>query len=352
MEAIKKRMETLEKNQKRMSSILNKNKKLAQDLAIMRGVLQKHAQNAEIMEEKWLDLSKRGMEQNLVIYGIQEEENARQKENCKEKVVTFLQKKMDLEISASQVWKAHRLGYRKADKVRPMVIKAAYEAKELIMENIGKLKGQKNGKTDLPLFISEQMPEGVVESKKKISARVQHLRSLDEGKPPSERKEIKIVNNKVLINGKVDEPEVKPPQPSDLFTTAEKQAEIDDINSRMVETVSKEIKKSVFTALAVTVSTLTEVNNAYIAVAQRFPAADHIMIGYGLKDQDSGKIKIGNCDDREYGGSINIRKVLSEEKQRDTAIFVVRKFGGVHIGAERFHTIQEMARQALTLLKN
>lgn len=42
-----------------------------------------------------------------------------------------------------------------------MIVKLSYAAKDLVMENIAKLKGKSNPNTGQVLFISEQIPEGV-----------------------------------------------------------------------------------------------------------------------------------------------------------------------------------------------
>lgn len=176
------------------------------------------------------------------------------------------------------------------------------------------------------------------------------MRDENEALAPENRKEIKIINNKVLVNDVLDEPEVKPPQPEELFPNPEKQDNIDKMSAQMVETDKVEKRNSIFTGLAVKVSSIEEVNNAYIAAAQRYPSADHIVAAYGFKDWNSGQIKFGHADDKEYGAGVGVRKIMAELKAKDTAVFVVRRFGGVHLGTERFHTIQAVARKAIQLL--
>lgn len=350
MESIKKRLEIIEKNQSRMVSILNENKRLVKELTLMKGMIQKQNQHNAVMEDKWLDLTKRGMEQNLIFYGVEETPDPKEKENCKEKVVQFLQEKMEINIDISQIWKAHRSGYRKPNKVRPIVTKVAYEAKDLIMGNVGKLKDQKNETTDLPLFISEQIPEGIIETKKKINARFQVLKELNDRKSVDQRKEIKVMSNKILVNGKVDTPEVITPQPADLFLCPERQEQVDIMNEYIVETAPIEIKNSVFTGFAVQVDSVQKVQQAYIAVAQRFPSADHIIAAYGLRDMETNSVKLGHADDREYGAGMCIRKTLAAIKAKNTAVFITRQFGGIHLGIERFKTIQKLTEQAVELL--
>lgn len=125
------------------------------------------------------------MEQNLILHGVDDSIEANDpksetpmfsfKERVKYSVIEFLKNTMKLDISIEDIWKAHCLGPHKTDKVRPIVTKVSYSAKELIMEHITKLKGLSNPKTKQIYFISEQIPEGVTERKKQLAVRAKNL---------------------------------------------------------------------------------------------------------------------------------------------------------------------------------
>lgn len=233
-----------------------------------------------------------------------------------------------------------------------MIVKMEYRAKEAIMENVGKLKGKTNPTTELPLFVGEQAPEGITEMRKNISARLKVLQKDNDTRPPHLRQEIKVIGDNISIDGQIQEVEVIPPKPLDLFLNPTQQEKVDQINETISETEPSEMLKSHFIGLATEVHSIKEVNLAYKAVAQRFPSAGHIMVAYGLKDSSSGKVKIGHCDDREYGGGLAIRKMMAENSIRDMAMFVVRLYGGVHLGGNRFKTISSVAKQAVDKYKD
>lgn len=109
------------------------------------------------------------------------------------------------------------------------------------------------------------------------------------------------------------------------------------------------MKNSEFIGLAAKVHSLEDINRAYVAVHQRFPSADHIMLGYAMRE--NGEIKSGFCDNKEYGSGSRIRKTIYEQKARNTAVFVVRKYGGLHLGYNRFAAIEQTAVKAITLLE-
>lgn len=249
------------------------------------------------------------------------------------------------------IWKAHRTGPFKQDKVRPLIIKVAYGAKELILEHMSKLKGRRNPTTKQSFFISEQIPEGIAEMRKQTSSRVKSLKEQNEKKPKEERSRITAVHDKVLVDGELQPPEVSTPQPSQLlFLSPDHQKRVNQIQQKMVKTEPEIVKSSEFIALAVKVHTVEQVNDAYIAAAQRPPAADHVMLGYAFREDST--LKTRSCDDREYGAGPRIRKTIFESKAKNMAVFVVRKFGGLHIGYNQFNIIEQEAKKAIQMLNN
>lgn len=354
-------VETIQKmqdNQKKMSALFDENKRLISELKIMQGLVQKTAQQTAVNSTQILDITRRGMEQNLIIQGIDnriELEDPKKdppffkpNERCKYAALDFFKEIMNISLSIEDIWKAHRVGAHKQGKVRPMVIKLSYSAKDLIMENIPSLKGKSNPTTNQVYFISEQSPEGVTEPKKQASNRTKSLREVNDKKPKEQRDNIQVINDKVLVNGDICEPEVLPPQPSQLFLDPQAQGRVDVMQHQLCEIEPEYVRNSEFLALAAKVKTIQEVNDAYIAVAQRYPLADHIMMAYALKEGD--QLKTGFCDDKEYGAGHRIKKIIFEQKAKDTAVFVLRKYGGIHLGFGRFAVIQSMAKKAITSL--
>lgn len=142
---------------------------------------------------------------------------------------------------------------------------------------------------------------------------------------------------------------MKPPEPQDLFMNTVELKIVKALGSKIKEAKPIFEKNSEFVGLAVKVHSTEEVQRAYKAVALRYPSVDHIMAAYALKEGTT--VKAGSCDDSEYGGAHWILNVLRESKSKDTAVFVMRKYGGVHLGFERFNIIQNATKEALKLLR-
>lgn len=355
------KMNKLEDSQKKMARLLDENKRLVNELQTMQGLVQKLYQQANTNTNQILDVTKRGMEQNLILHRVDdtlEVNDAKEqtpqfapKERCKYSAIKFFSEVLNVQIQAEDIWKAHRSGPYKQDKVRPLYLKVSYPAKDLIMEHVSSLKSKFNPKTNQKYYVGEQMPEGITEIKKQAALRAKALSEKNDKKPKEERSKIQIINDKVVVDGELHPPEIQAPQPSEImFLSQEKQNQVDALQSKIVQTEPETIKSSEFMALATKVHSIEDVKNAYIAVYQRFPSADHIMLGYALKEDR--KLKTGGCDDKEYGSAIKIKNIIFQQKAKNTAVFVVRKFGGLHLGFNRFRIIEKVALQAVEILES
>lgn len=348
MESQDSKIETLESNQEKVKNLMIDMKKLTHDVDLMKGLFQKHSQKLQQLERSVLDLTKRGMEQNLVFHGVKEPSAEEGAENCKETVINFASHRLGIELSIQDIWKAHRSGIKRPDRDRVIITKLAYQAKEKVMENVTKLKDLTNDHNQ-KIFVNEQIPEGITESRKRVSARLKVLNKANESRAPANKQKIQAMNDKILINGEVDEPEIKPPEPADLFMDAIELKMVKALGSKIKEAKPIASKNSQFVGLAVKIHSVEEMNRAYKAVALRYPSVDHIMAAYAFKENST--IKMGSCDDMEYGGANTILNILKENKVKDTGIFVVRKYGGIHLGYERFTTIRAASLEALKLLR-
>ena len=78
--------------------------------------------------------------------------------------------------------------------------------------------------------------------------------------------------------------------------------------------------------------------------------ANHIMCAYRFTG--SGPLNQDCIDDREYGGSRTILAYIKSKKLSNIALFVVRYYGGVHLGSDRFTIIKNSAKEAYEKLIN
>ena len=91
-------------------------------------------------------------------------------------------------------------------------------------------------------------------------------------------------------------------------------------------------KGSIFSALAIPVSDVTEVKTNLHQLKEQFPDASHICYGYRIKE--GGRLDEFSTDAGEPKGSsgLPILNVLKRNQIVDAVIFVVRYFGGNKLG--------------------
>lgn len=123
----------MEETQKRLLDMITENKRLSQDLVTAQGLIQKYNQKIQVMEKKILDLTCRGMEQNIVIHGMDEHLHPA-KENCSRAVQDFLHNFLQVSLEDSDIWKSYRFGKQSKDKARPTFVKLSHKAKDLVKE--------------------------------------------------------------------------------------------------------------------------------------------------------------------------------------------------------------------------
>lgn len=196
----------MEDSQKRMALLLEENKRIVQDLKIMQGLVQKINQKTESNTHQVLDLTRRGMEQNLILHGVDdtiETSDGKEgspmytpRERSKYAALKFFKEELNIDIEVEDIWKAHRSGPYKKDKVRPLIVKVSYLAKDLIMEHVANLKGRSNPRTKQKYFVGEQIPEGIIEMKKQTAERLKPFKSANDKKPKEDRDTIQVVGEK------------------------------------------------------------------------------------------------------------------------------------------------------------
>ena len=99
-----------------------------------------------------------------------------------------------------------------------------------------------------------------------------------------------------------------------------------------------------FTGHAIRVKSSSEVRLAYKQLKLQYPECDHTILAYKIKDFD------GYHDDGEHGAGHRLVKMLHDRNSHNTAVFVTREYGGIHLGTRRFIHIEKVARDALDIL--
>ena len=149
-----------------------------------------------------------------------------------------------------------------------------------------------------------------------------------------------IYANNTLIKEKVKVPEV-----ADILCFTEN--ELDGIKAIKLVKGAEHIEQgSTFVSYSTRASSIEEVNKAYCKMKIKYTEATHISCAYHLKNP-KGPFDQQAIDDKEFGAARKILSVLKERELAEMAVFVVREYGGRHLGKRRFEVIEQVAEKAV-----
>lgn len=306
-----------------------------QHFEAMVGIVTRQNEEIQSIKRTMGQMYTRSVKKNLIISGIDE----KQRENPVWTALEFFKKEMEI-TQPIPVLQAYRIGQ---GSPRAMLVELeVVNDKARIFQNIGKLKGKTNkkGKT---YFVTEQMSDDQAEAK-----RQQNFIKFQNSKlPPAQRREITFKKGQLYIDSKKYVPEFQTPTIKQLvMPSAQEKQNREEVE--IMEGDTRDREKSIFMGYAARVDNIQHVMGAYMAVRKIHPQATHVMAAYRFPG-NSPNISYGMNDDGDYGGARKILDALIETRTYNCAVFVVRYFGGTHIGPDRFSFIEEVAKSAITI---
>ena len=158
--------------------------------------LEEESDRLNKLDSKLLDLESRSMRENLLLFGIEEERGFRNDNNeaCIMKVQEFLRDNLEFEegdIRQIEIDRAHRIGRKRDDTMRPMVVKFhSYVDREKVRLRGNDLREHLRRKK---LAVKAQWPKEIIDKRKPLYPIFQKAK--DEGK------NVRFVREKLFING-------------------------------------------------------------------------------------------------------------------------------------------------------
>lgn len=276
----------------------------------------------------------KSVKNNLLISGL----DKKRAENPAWMALEFF--KVNLKITrAIPIIRAYRVG-----QGSPRVIVVELENpddKVAIFQKVSLLKGQKNG-TGKPYFVSEQLADDVMEAKRQNN----YVKQQNNKLPTAQQRDVTFKKGALYIDNRKYVSQLQAPTVRQLVDPTIKEKDVQK-QVDIIEGDSKDHGDSVFVAYAARVHTLEHVHGAYRKVRSVHPQATHVMCAFRFPGNDPGHT-FGMCDDGEHGGARRILGALNETHTYNCAVYVVRYYGGSHIGPERFSIIEELAKSAIT----
>ena len=209
--------------------------------------------------------------------------------------------------------------------------------KRLVMRNKSSLKDSHPN-----VFINEYTPIQTAEKRKREKFIIKQLEEVGN----SEGTEIKteFTQAGLTVQGVPYRKQVQPPSPKELINLS--LTELDKVlKIKMLK--GKVIHKdgSKFLAYSAPASTHQEVREMYMKLKLTRPEARHVVCAYMLP----GPIHVSHDfhDDGEHGGGRTLLQFMEEKNMVNSAVFVIRKYGGVKLGPARFECYRQAVNSML-----
>lgn len=302
-------------------------------LKMVSNIVIKQDQQIAILQQKISDMQKREMAANIVVSGIPESNN----ENPIAAFNKFVQEGLEIQelIPAN---KAFRIG---SGKNRPLLVELRHgENKRKLFSHAMKLKGKKNDKGQ-SYFLADHLPENMNEDRR----RANELFAENKKKQTSHRLDMNFNKGQLFISQEPYVKAIRVPNARDMLDPDdllfERAKELDFVKGD----VHNE-SKSKFVSFAVAVQDFEDIRAAFLELKMKFADASHVACAYRLPGCNTPKNQ-DFVDDGEYGCGRSMLQALKEEQLLNVAIFIVRYFGGTHLGVRRFEIFRELSKTAI-----
>lgn len=302
-------------------------------LKVVSNIVIKQDQQIATLNQKITEMQQREMAPNVVISGIPESKQEKPMLLFNE----FVQKGLEIQelIPAN---KAFRLG---TGGNRPLLVELRHtEDKRKLFAKASKLKGKVNSKGGL-YFLADHLPEELNENRRRINELVAENRK----KPTGYQLEMNISRGRLNINDQQYEKAILPPTTREIIESDDKLFDkADELD--IVKGEKAEQGKSRFVSYAVAVEDFNEIKAAYLKLRTKFSDATHVACAYRLPGANTPNNQ-DYIDDGEFGCGRTMLKVLKDKKHYNVATFMVRYYGGKHLGLTRYDIFRHLTSKAI-----
>ena len=189
------------------------------------------------------------------------------------------------------------------------------------------------------VFINEYFPSTTYDKQKRESDIVQELKN--DGRAD----QVSYGKGGLCISNRPYRRKIVPPTPAELVNVEPEQLDhILNLKSTRGEIIKQD--RSEFTGYAARVSNHDDIKEHYIRMKMIQPSARHIACAYWIQHQEPCYSRDYH-DDGEPGAGRALLQLLKENMNKNTVIFVARKYGGIKMGSIRFQCYTDAARSAL-----
>ena len=308
---------------------------LEHQVKLLTNTVVKHDALVEELQSRNDQSDLREMRSNLIVRGIKESKS----ENCVSVMNNFFLQTMKI-TGGVNILKAHRLG---GGVDRPMLVylKSPTE-KGKVYKNVRNLKNVKNEKGK-SYQIKDQMPGKRADQ---TTRNRDIMRENSSHTHTAEQLELSLEKGILSIGEIPYKKLVTPPTVKDILQAKDN----DRKRWQKIKTVEGNVilkNKCRFHGYSVIAGKIETVKDAYNKLREIHGDARHIMCAYRLPGRNFALLQ-DYCDDQEHFSGRALLKMLKDADIYNRAVFVVRYYGGEHLGPSRHQAIVEAAQSAIT----
>lgn len=323
-------------NEKAFQNIIEENIQLREEVDMLKGIVYKMSKQLDSASTKIDQLVVRSMEDNLVFTGILGDQP---KKNPRKQLHEFLYNEMGLtDVRDIDILSVYRMRKPDKNKDRPIVAHCATDLRRYIMRNASILKHRMNGEGG-KFYINQQLPDAISEQNREVREIIKQKKDREEDIPVSAKSKFAVKSGRVYINGQLQKKKITPPTVQEIFPDDDVQEKVNNIKLKHFHANPEE--GSSFRVSVFKPENMVEVKHAYIKLFQKFPAADHISVACTINGEEAYH------DDKEYGASHRMLRIIRQSPVDNIAIFMIRSHGGINLGPRRFTIIAELTKAAL-----
>ena len=154
---------------------------------------------------------------------------------------------------------------------------------------------------------------------------------------------IKMMRGRIMINNRELKPQINPPTAVDILKA--KPEEMEEILAvKLMEGDEHEEENSEFFSYAQRVRSRSDVDKGYQKMRVKFADATHISCAFILKGESKSS---GFVDDGEIGQGRNILSAINTKQMVNICVYVIRYYGGKHLGKRRFEIAKNLTYAAV-----
>lgn len=321
---------------------------LKEEVATLKALVQKQSIQISHLQDENEELKNRSMRNNVLFHGLFElkTNSTEDPEATVRRFLTNTKMPGETELVFERV---HRLGQYdpKAKTPRPIVARLISSKDTDRILAHGKTLPKSTAEDPKPRITPQFTPK-LRETRKDLGIKANDLKTQFGSKVVT-----KIGKDKLYVNNQLHkEPVITP-------TTAEMLNMMPDDQRELLQGPEL-VHGDIFTlqghSFIGTVAKVTSLNDVRVAYKKllskpQFIGAAHNFCAYTLFNPETAQSQTGHQDDNEHGAGRFLSQVLQRRNEKNTVLFVTRRFlASSHLGAARFNTIEEAAISALDKL--